>query len=263
MKSLPEAAHKDPNITKYKSAEEFYKGHTSLVETVGKKGVIVPGENATQEDMDKFYAGIGRPANPTDYKFDTIENLHPSIKSTPESIAAFQNISHQLGLRPDQANGMNRMLLEAVNSVVVEHERKQTEAAQAAEANLRKAWGPNYDANRKSVDGIALRILGPEKIKAMGGAEGLGNNPYFQELIHALSSRLSEDTLKNIPGATQTGAGAGELSKEEATAKKAEMDDPNSELYKALMDERNPKHDEAVVLRTKIYQTLYGQGAAA
>ena len=52
---LPAEAKTDPSFTKYKTGEDFVKGHKSLVEMIGKKGVIVPGESAGEEEYATFH----------------------------------------------------------------------------------------------------------------------------------------------------------------------------------------------------------------
>jgi hypothetical protein len=258
--TIPEEITKDPNITKYKDTTEFLKGHVNLAKKIGEKGVIIPKEGAAPEEMEKFYNSLGRPEKPELYKLGTVEGLHESIKSTPESTAAFQALSHKLGLTQGQADGINKTLMQAVNQVVIQHEKKQQEAMQTTEAALRQEWGDKFDANKSIVGKVALQVLGEEGIKSLGGAEGLGNNPQFNKLIYKLASQLSEDSMKNISSGTKTGQG-GSVSPEQAIAEIKKIEnDKDSELSKAFWDEKHPQHKDVVKKRQELYAIAYPEG---
>ena len=113
--AIPEEYRGDPNVTKYKDIGEFFKGHKNLVETVGKKGVIVPGEKADPKEWEPVYNALGRPEKPEGYKITMPEKLHASIKPTPESQAEFHKIAHSLGLSNKSADGLNAWYLQKLS----------------------------------------------------------------------------------------------------------------------------------------------------
>lgn len=258
IKTLPEAAQKDPDMQKYKSMDDFYKSYAEQRKLVGEKGIIKPKDDAGDEEWNKYYNSLGRPEKPEGYQLTVPEDLHESIKMTEDSATTYKEMAHQLGLTQKQADGMNSLLLQAVDSVVKNHEKQQTEAMQATEAALRKEWAGDFDANKALVGKVATQILGAEGIEKLGGAEGLGNNPYFNKLIYSLASKISEDTLKNIPPLSQTNEGnVGEMSESDAKKALEEMNTKGSDFYKALYEQTGPEHDAAVEKQNKIFKTLY------
>lgn len=258
IKSLPEAAQNDPDVTKYKTSEDFYKAYVEKREMIGKKGIIPPKEGASEDEWGKYYNSLGRPEKAEGYQLTVPEGLHESIKITEESQSVYKQMAHDLGLTQKQADGMNSLLMQAVDSVVKNHEKKQTEAMQATEAELRKEWSENFDANKTLVGKVATQILGTDGIEKLGGAEGLGNNPYFNKLIYSLASKLSEDTINNIPAISQTNIGnAGEMSESDAKKGLEEMNTKGSDFYKDLYENTGPAHDAAVERKNKIFKTLY------
>lgn len=261
--SIPEEVRKGSlnkegksTLEKFNSLEGLAKSYVELEGKIGAKGVPLPKDDSPEE-VERFYNELGRPKTPAEYKYTDVANLHPKIGNAKEISTALSTIFHKRGLRNEQADGLNQEFLGLLSAAAADQEAKQTAIMQATEAQLRKDWSGNYDANKNRIGQIIAQMTTEEERKALGGPEGFGNNTVFLKIIHNLVSKMSEDTIKNLGAGTKTGS-TGEMTKEQAAAKKTEMEDTTSELYKALMDERNPKHDEAVALRTKIYQVLHG-----
>lgn len=257
LNSLPEEARKDPNVTKYKTVEEFYNGYKHQASLLGKKGVIVPGENASEQERNQFYNSLGRPEKPDGYKFDTIEDLHQSIKVTPEAQASFAKAMHELGLSNAHANGVNKFCMKILSDAQKAQDKMEQEAAEKAETALRGEWGSDYDAKSSAVIKGITRVGGQEAIDAMGGEKGIGNNPVVLKMMSKLFGLLSEDQLNTVTAQTPAQGSHGNESKEEAIAKLKKFDDPESEENKALYDERNPKHSEVVKERMRLYNIAF------
>jgi len=257
FESLPDDAKNDPEITKYKTPEEFYNGYKEKVSLIGKKGIIIPGDNATPEEREKFLNALGRPAKPEEYKVDTPPNLPESIKVTPESEQAFKNIAHKTGLTNTQANELNQWYLSAVSESVKAQEKAETEAMQKAETALRAEWKENFDSNKNKIASLIEKAGGQEAIDAMGGVDGLGNNPIVLKTLGTIANMLSEDQINNIRGPVSPSTG--NETKEQALEKiKSEFNNSEGKWHKALMDENNPQHNEAVNERQRLYKIAYG-----
>jgi hypothetical protein len=258
VKVLPEEAHKDPNVLKYKTPQEFYEGYKNQTKLIGAKGVIVPGENAKPEEKEAFYNALGRPAKPEGYKLEPIEGLHKSIEITPESSSAFQAMAHKFGLNNETANGLNQFLMSAVNQVVVNQEKAQQESMLKAETALRQEWGKDYEKNKAAVGKLALTVGGQEFLDAMGGADGLGNNPIVMKVLAKIQGAMSEDQVKNIsvgPGSTSKGEESqADALKKIGDIKSMTTEERNKHPY---WNENDPKHDEAVKEMSRLYGIAY------
>lgn len=257
---LPEEAQKDPNITKYKTPEDFYKGYKSQTELLGRKGVIVPKDDAAPEEKEKFYNALGRPDKPEGYKFTAVENVHAAIKNPAEITQGLAMEFHKQGLNNAQADYFNKQFIDLLNQSAILQEKKQTEAMQATETTLRKDWGADYDKNKAQVGKVVAGILTPEELQKVGGAEGLGNNPVINKLIYKLASQLSEDAIKNIAAAPTTGGATGGNESTEQAKKKIEATLAlNSEDRKkhAYFNENDPKHHDAVQEMARLYGIAY------
>lgn len=252
LEVLPEEAAKDPNITKYKSPEDFYNGYKNMVSMVGKKGVILPGENATEEEKGKFLNAIGRPEKMDGYKIDPVEGLHESVKITPETEGAFKSVAHKIGLTNAQANQLNQWFLKAVNQNAISEEKAQQDAMKNAETALRQEWGNKFDSNKAAVAKLMMKAGGQDLIDAMGGSDGLGNNPIVLKALGKIAGMLSEDQIEKMT--TSSGSPHGSESVEDAKNKIKAVHDDKSHAY---WNDRDPKHDESVKEMKRLYQIAF------
>jgi len=257
--NLGEEAGKDTNITKYKTSEDFYKGYKSQVEMIGKKGIIPPGENSTPEEKETYLNALGRPEAPEGYKIDTIEGLHESISITPESSAEFQAAAHKMGFTNQQANDLNSWYLNAVSEQAKQSAVAETDAMQKAETTLRAEWGEKFDANKQMVASMVLNAGGQEAIDAMGGVDGIGNNPVVLKTLGKIAGLLSEDQIGNLKPVGQQ-VGGNESQQDASTKINAMNTDKDSPWHKALWDESDLKHDQAVSERNRLYKIAYPGG---
>ena len=56
-----------------KTPEDFFKFVDNQNTLVGKKGVVIPEEGASEEELNKYFKGIGRPDSPDGYEFSAPE----------------------------------------------------------------------------------------------------------------------------------------------------------------------------------------------
>lgn len=258
--SIPEpvrqaSLNKDGKSTleKFNSLEGLAKSYVELEGKIGAKGIIVPGKDAKPEEREAFLTALGRPPKPEEYKFSEIKELHKSINLSPESVKAFQSQAHKLGLSQEQADGLNQWHGNILSQIAAQQEKAQNEAMLSAETSLRKDWGEKYDDNKALVGKAAATILSAEELASLGGAEGLGNNPIASKLVYGLASRMSEDSIRNLRPA-DGGANQGQP---EALKQYKSMMAGEGDLGKALFDDRNPRHDEAVKEKVRLANLAY------
>lgn len=252
--AIPEEFRKDPNVTKYKDVGEFFKGHRSLVETIGKKGIILPGKDAKPEEWHPIYEALGRPKKSDEYKLTMPENLHPSIKPTPESQKAFFDTAHKLGLSNSQANELNGWYMSLLSKSLGDQDAHAAAETKAATEALKKEWGDKYDDNLKAASNFVERVAGPDGIADFGD---LGNKPGVLKTLHKLSAAIGEDTIAKIIG----GKG-GDSSGSEGEKALKEIEEIRANKSHAYHNESDAKHDEAVQHMKKLYGIAYPEKVA-
>ena len=249
LDTFPEEAKKDPNITKYKNAEELYKGHKNLVELVGKKGVILPGENAKPEDWDKFYNEIGRPAKAEEYKFTPLKDLHPDLKSTPEGEKVYAGIAHKYGLTNKQAEGIQQEYAGIISNAFKQRDAAYLKTQQEAANKLMQELGSEYTNKLNLAKKFVEKLGGPKTVDAFGE---LGDNPEVLKFLINAASKFTEDTPGNLRSAVLGG------SKSEAQGYIDECKQALSSQDKnhPYSNENHPKHREAIKKLQEAYRIV-------
>ncbi len=242
LESIPEEVRKDPNIAKYKSLEELAKGHLETVKLVGRKGVIVPTENATPEEKAAFFNSIGRPEKADGYKLTPVENLHKSVQITPESSKAYFDVAHRLGLTQAQADGLNKWYLESVSGGLAKQDQATEAMANEAATKLRQEWGPDFGVNLARANKLIQKFGGKDGTAAFGD---LGNNPAVLKVLASIGKKMSEDTIRlgGVPDLEQTP----ETAKQQIVEinKKIQATSQDAPEYQGLLKQKKELYDIA------------------
>lgn len=134
MGALPDDLKADATLSRYKSLEEFAKGHLETKRVASSK-VVLPGADADAAAWDAFYGQIGRPADASAYDVPASDDTDPAY------LDAFKAKAHAIGLMPAQAKGLAEWQNEQVASSI-----KAANDASAAELAQFKSATPEFDA---------------------------------------------------------------------------------------------------------------------
>ena len=248
--SLPEPIKTIPDITKYKTAEEFRKGYDNKNELIGRKGVIIPTEKSTPEEVNSFFNTLGRPETPDKYKLSTLEGLHPEIKITPETQKMFFETAHKFGLTNKQADDLNKWFLSSVSANLTARDKAYNENVQKSMAQLKGEWGGEYEKNLTLAQRMVKTFGGNEAMVAFGD---LGNDPSVLKFLANIGKRFAEDSIDKM-GVSDLTTSSGDARKQINSIKT----DVNNANYKAFWNESDPRHDEVVKLVSKLYEVESG-----
>lgn len=122
IEQIPEAFREKPWAKENaKDPDTFFKFVDNQNALIGKKGVIVPGDGATPEQMNEYLKAIGRPDSPDEYEFTPIEELKDT-KRNAETEAAVKKLMHEVGIPKQMATklqqGYEKMMYEQNKAVV-------------------------------------------------------------------------------------------------------------------------------------------------
>lgn len=217
---IPESFREASWATKYKTADDFFKGVDWMNQTIGKKNVVqgieLPGEDAKPEDWDAFYNGLGRPEKPDGYELPELKDI-PEGFVLPEDKQFWANMAHKHGLTKKQAAGLfsefmqdmsgrYKSALEGSASAMVEAAKKRMQESAGA---LKGEWGDDFGANLN----LAKRAAEHLGILDSLDQSGAGNDPAVLKLAAELGKMLGEDNMRR---GDPSGGG---MTKEEALAK--------------------------------------------
>lgn len=240
---LPDDLKSNATITSFKSPEALARSFIETKSMVGKKGLIVPGENASDAQWEEFYKGAGRP------ELDKYEIKTPEGKQVnAEVMGKFKEIMHKAGLHPRQAN--------ALVAAYIGMEEEQQNARATAFKNtvkekldgLRKEWGEGWDKNIAAVR-LFMKENGGEDVFNWQKNTGIGDDPTFLKLMAAAGKLLGEDKLRGEGGGNLNGQTPAEIKKEIA-----EIQGNRSHPYN---DSKHPGHKAALDHVAGLWQKLY------
>lgn len=157
---------------KYQNAEELAQAYMHAQKKLGVPSdrlVEIPNDWTDPEKAARFYEAVGRPAGPEAYE---VRNV-PSEPGAQAFVDAAKAKAFELGLRPDQLQGMLDWT-QGLTRMGAEADAREAEAKQAAsEAKLREVWNDQYDANMAAIRATMPRIgVTPEIGQALVDALG-------------------------------------------------------------------------------------------
>jgi len=164
------------------------------VETKQKldNAVVLPGENATDEELQKFYNKVGRPETPDEYQFDEVPE---GLNRDEEFESWFKQTAHKLGLTREQAKG----LFSEYNNLVSQNEQSRQQQRQQqrekAQGELKQELGEEYDTKITQAQ-RAVSQLGGDDLKAALDESGYGDDPRMVKAFIKIAESVSDDTLE-------------------------------------------------------------------
>lgn len=216
--TLPEELRAAPELAKYKTLDEFAKGHLEQSKLVGRKALTPPDAHSTPEQVAAWRKALGVPDDPKDYVTSGVRL--PEIAADPawnqEAQAEFFALAHQHHLTPGA--------LTAILGFYGAMEAKKRDAAvretQGAAAELRTEWGPTYEANLGRAN-RAIQEFGGSALVDRWAANGEGRDPLVVKTFAKIGNALVESGAMASEGLAQ-GLTAGEA-KEKVQAIRKEM----------------------------------------
>lgn len=238
--TLPDDLKANGTLAAFKDVPALAKSYIHAQSMVGKKGVIVPGEKASDEEWTSFYRAIGQP------EADKYEIKAPEGSKLPEDVMGkIKETSIKLGLLPKQAQGFMDMLenhgKEAQAAQLRAH---QTEAAQQVEG-LKKEWGLGYEKNI-GIARQAVKDVGEEFVQYLDKT-GLGNDVTLIRAFAKLGSYMGEDKLRG-DGGGKFGKTPSEINKEIQDV----MGNPKSPYF----DKTHPMHKTVLAEMEQRFKAL-------
>ena len=258
--SLPTDIQNHPSIADTKSVESLTRQYIDQGTLIGRKGVIPPADDSPAE-MTRYYTELGRPVEPTGYKFGSMD----AAAQTPEAISFLDGLRpsfHSHGLTDKQADGVVSDWLGAVAKSEADTAQAHDERARLTVANLQTKWGMAFEARQEMAKRAGEHLFGEEVMGQFAEAilpdgSRVGDHPGFIEsLYNNLGAHMTEDELtKGTPGTSvMDPAGA------KAERDKLMLDKDFSNAY---FDTSNPEHRVAMDRMKALYKMENPEAPAA
>ena len=188
---IPEELKGEESLKEVHNFSDLTKGYVEAQKTIGKKGVIIPGDDASDDEVNAFHTAMGRPATSPEYKFDK-PTLPDGMEFDEKMDASFREFAFKNGFSQKKAaaasDWYNKTLIDAYNGNTKAIQDNQVEQKRL----LTKKWGKDADANfNAATNAFKKYVPDPVKQEAFGK---LGDNPILLETFLQISKGMKEDT---------------------------------------------------------------------
>lgn len=199
-----------PKLEKFASAADLAKSYVELQSSMGKR-VVVPDENATEEQIAAYREKIGLPKTVDEYKLAIPEDLpeglvDPAIAG--EELKKYAAMAHEAGIPPAHMQKLVNQFYADQAAAAEQAVAAETKATEVALGDLFKSWGRDKDTNityaqrtlkQFDADGKFTEFVNTASV---GGVK-LGNHPAFLELFARMGRAMAEDGAQLAPTQTE------------------------------------------------------------
>ena len=195
--SLSDELKADKSLENIKDIEGLAKSYVHAQKLVGADKIPVPNKFATEKDWDAVYQRLGRPEDPSGYKYDLPEDQNIN----QDALNNFSNQAHKLGLLPSQANGVVKFYNELTASSLQEQETTAVAARENSTKELKQEWGQAYPQKISQASNLA-KSVGASELFDTNLADGtkLGDHPVMIRAFAELASKMGEDSITQSSG---------------------------------------------------------------
>ena len=195
--SLSEEIRADKSLENIKDIEGLAKSYVHAQKLVGADKIPVPNKFATEKDWDAVYQRLGRPEDPSGYKYDLPEDQNLDA----EALNSFSDQAHKLGLLPGQANGVVKFYNDAMSKIQQDQDSVAVAARENSTKELKQEWGQAYDQKINQASNLA-QTVGASALFDTNLADGtkLGDHPVMIKAFADLAAKMGEDSITQSSG---------------------------------------------------------------
>lgn len=139
--ALPDVWKDKPYLKGVDSMEKVFTMLDGAQNLIGKNRVALPGENATQAELDAFYESVGRPKTSGEYTFKTNDATDKNF------IPKVQAAMHKYGLSAKQAAGV----WDDVNVALMDYAKEKGIVQKQMDVDFTKLATDSFGAERDAV----------------------------------------------------------------------------------------------------------------
>lgn len=235
----------DPSLADIKDINGLAKSYINAQKMVGADKVVIPGADASPDELNEFYNRLGRPEQ---YEFEKID-LPEGFEHSEPMDNAMKQLMHETGLTNAQANKLYSGYLQYLGNEYQEALGQNDQMRAEWDSQLKRDLGKAYD---ESVDlsQRAAQELGGEELLKWFDETGQGDNPMFVKLFAKIGKMMSE------AGAEPGDVKSFEMTPETAMAEIARLQrDPN--FMNQYTDKEAQGHEEAIKKMQYLYDYAY------
>jgi len=232
----------DPIMKNHKDIGSVVKSYVHAARMVGADKVVVPGKNASPEEIKAYISKLGLPETPDKYEVKLAEQ---SIFSGEKS-KALKELALKNNILPNQLQSVMDYVTSELDSLVKADETETIQQRQQGIQGLREKWGEEGFKKNAHRSNLTAKHFGGDSFIDYLNQTGLGDDPKLIEVFAMIGSKLKQEDVFQKDITAQYG-----MSKDEAQkAINALFTD------KAYLDKSNPSHGDRLKDMLKYQEIL-------
>lgn len=174
-------------LGRYRSVTDLAKAYINAERTIGKKGVIIPGQNATPEEMAAFDKALGVPEKAEDYGKLRPEKIPRNVSWSPEIEKIYFDYARQNHIPAETMRGLMNLHAKQLELHQQQFIKGIDNKRETGRASLRHVWRDDYDKNIATAQRVAHKYgVSPDHE---------GWTPEMTRLVVAMAKANKEDTV--------------------------------------------------------------------
>lgn len=219
------------------------------------RAVVLPGKDATEEQIAEFHGKLGVPKEATGYEVNLPENLPEGLEiddAATARVEALKVAMHKANAPPSAVQAAVDSYFEMLFEVYTKREESFAEFQKQSEAVLRNEWKSDYDQNLTFATRAVAEFGGEDATAIMNNATAdgmqIGNHPAMARMFAKIGRAMSSDTL-------HLG-----LNEDEKKGAKGRIDEIHALQYGSAEEKLRYKSDPVQAELQDLYQKTTGGG---
>ena len=250
---VPEKYANEPWAKEVKSVDDLWSKMAGAQKLLGKDKITLPGDNATDEELQAFYTRMGRPEKPEGYEFKSITELQ-EIERNVDLDTGLKKIFFNEGI----SKKAGERIVAKYEELVYDMQKPAIDAAAKRDVDFQKladeVLGADRTSSMEAFKTVMREALG-EKGHLVSKIEGMDNEVLLPLIVlgkHIHDKYTGENRVQARPG--QPAALSGDL--------KTDFQSLSSQKLAIKLDVNMPEHVKKLKLAT-INGQIQKIGAAA
>jgi len=211
--------HGDPTLLKYvdkgTNQIDVNKALVGLVHAnkmIGADKVLKPRDSWDADQWKDFYQQTGVPASLEDYAVEN--NLPEGIQANEDLYTGFKQTAHELGLRPNQAQGLLDYYNNALGEGMKQQQEHYAKVDKEAKEALETEWADAYEKNTHMASEALKNFT--DTAEEFEAVKEVLKDPALAKVFKRIADGLGEDSFTQDVGNT-FGLTAAEIDEQMAT----------------------------------------------
>jgi predicted lactoylglutathione lyase len=218
------------------------KSYVMTKKKIGENKVSIPGENATEEEINEFYEKIGYKANPDEYQ---IEKQEEDVLQE-DFLNKFKDFAHKNKVPVKTANEMANFLREVSKEGVEQQQQLQQKQIAEQVDGLKQEWGKAFDYKVGLAKRVLNEVVKDEAVLEAMQDPSIGSNPAIIKTLSKIGESLfKEDSFDGVSKPQYS------TTPQEATTKINEIMGDTSHPYH---NRNHPGHKDAIQQMMKLFE---------